>query len=109
MKTEQQQQAQNLYFQSCLSQRQIAAALHVDRKTIYNWMTEGNWQQLKRSTVHIPAKLTEQYYYMLSNMNDEILSRGHQPYPLTNEAENLRKVSVVIKNLKSRQAVNESI
>ena len=43
MKNEKQQQAYNLYFQTGLSQAEIARLLDIDRKTIHNWMAEGKW------------------------------------------------------------------
>jgi predicted DNA-binding protein YlxM (UPF0122 family) len=109
MKTETRTQARNLYFQTNLSQTQIANLLDVDRKTVYTWLTEGNWRQQKKLAMHMPSKIAEQYYYMLANMNHEILSRGHQPYPLTHEAEQMRKVSLCLRNIKNRQTVNESM
>lgn len=109
MKHIQHQQAYNLYFQTDLSQAQIAKLLDVDRKTIQNWLNEGNWRQLKKSAHHIPSKLVEQFYYMVANLNQEILGRAQQPYPLTHEVEELRKMTLCIRNLKNRQAINESI
>ena len=109
MKNEKHQQAYNLYFQTDLSQEQIAKLLDVDRRTIHNWLKEGNWRQLKKSADHIPSKIAEQFYYMLANLNHEVLSRAHQPYPLTHEGEQMRKISVCIRHIKNRQTINESI
>lgn len=109
MKTETRTQARNLYFQTNLSQSQIAKLLDVDRKTVYHWLKEGKWQQQKKLSVHMPSKIAEQYYYMLANMNHEILSREHQPYPLTHEAEQMRKVTLCLRNLKNRQTTNEAM
>jgi transposase-like protein len=108
-KTEKHQQAYNLYFQSNLSQVQIAKLLDVDRKTVHNWLSEGKWRQQKKLAHHMPSKIVEQYYCMLANMNHEILSRSHQPYPLTHEGEAMRKIGVTIRHLKNRQTVNESM
>ncbi len=109
MKAETRTQARNLYFQTNLSQSQIAKLLDVDRKTVYHWLKEGKWQQQKKLSVHMPSKIAEQYYYMLANMNHEILSREHQPYPLTHEAEQMRKVTLCLRNLKNRQTTNEAM
>ncbi len=109
MKNEKHAQAYNLYFQTNLSQCQIAKLLDVDRRTIYNWLSEGKWRQQKKLAQHMPSKVVEQYYYMLASMNHEILSRAHQPYPLTHEAEQMRKVAVTIRHLKNKQTVNEAM
>jgi predicted DNA-binding protein YlxM (UPF0122 family) len=109
MKTEKQTQAYNLFFQTNLSQVQIAKLLDVDRKTIYNWISEGNWRKQKKLATHLPSMIAEQLYYMLANLNHEILSRGHQPWPMTHEAEQIRKLTVAIKHTKNRQTINESM
>jgi predicted DNA-binding protein YlxM (UPF0122 family) len=109
MKTEKQQQAYNLYFQTGLSQAEIARLLDVDRKTIHNWMSDGHWRELKKASNHMPSKLAEQLYFMLANLNHEILSRAHQPYPRPHEVEELRKIAICIRHVKNRQTVNESM
>jgi len=109
MKTDKQQQAYNLYFQTNLSQAEIARILDVDRKTIHNWMADGNWRQLKKSMRHMPSKIVEQLYYMVANINHEILSRAHDPVPRAWELDALRRITISIRHLKNRQTVNESI
>jgi predicted DNA-binding protein YlxM (UPF0122 family) len=109
MKNDKKQQAHNLYFQTDLSQQQIADLLDVDRRTIHNWLKEGNWRQLKKLANHVPTKVAEQFYFMLANLNHDVLSREHQPFPMTYEAEEMRKLSVCIKNVKNRQTINESM
>jgi predicted DNA-binding protein YlxM (UPF0122 family) len=109
MKNDKHQQAYTLYFQTDLTQVEIAKLLDVDRRTVHNWLKEGNWRQLKKSAQHIPSKLVEQFYYMLANLNQEILGRPQQPYPLTHEVEQLRKLCISIRHLKNRQTINENI
>jgi DNA-binding XRE family transcriptional regulator len=109
MKTEKHAQAYNLYFQTGLSQSQIAKLLDVDRKTVHNWMSEGNWRKQKKLAAHMPSKIAEQQYYMLANIGHEILSRGHQPYPLEHEADRMRKIAITIRHIKNRQTVNEAM
>jgi hypothetical protein len=109
MKAVKRQQARNLYFETHMSQAEIARLLDIDRTTMQNWMNEGNWRQLKKSANHMPSKLTEQFYFMMANYHHEILSRAHQPYPLTHELDYIRRMTLCIRNMNARQGVNESI
>ena len=109
MKSDKQKQAYNLYFQTNLSQAEIAKIIDVDRKTIHNWLTDGNWRQLKKSSRHIPSRIVEQLYYMVANITHEVLSRGHDPVPRTYELDALRRLTISIRHLKNRQTINESI
>jgi len=103
------QQARNLYFQTDLTQTRIAELLDVDRKTIYLWVKEGHWAQIKRSAQHTPSILAEQYYQQLLAINQVIAAREQQPYPTMEEAEIIRKLTLTIKHIKSGQTVGETV
>ena len=49
MKQEQQQQAQNLYFQTDLSKAEIASMLGISRRTLCYWVPDYNWDHIKKS------------------------------------------------------------
>ncbi|HXS37862.1 MAG TPA: hypothetical protein VN721_14250 [Flavipsychrobacter sp.] len=102
------QQARNLYFQSELSQTRIAELLDVDRKTIYLWIKEGRWAEIKKSAQHMPSILAEQYYSQLLAINQMILNREEQ-YPTQQEADIIRKLTLTIKNIKDGQTVGETV
>ncbi|MBS1687282.1 MAG: hypothetical protein JSS96_01055 [Bacteroidetes bacterium] len=108
-KPDQLRQAHDLYFQTDMSQSQIAELLNVNRKTLYLWMKEGNWQQVKRSARHTPSILAEQYYRQLAAINDKIEAREDQPYPTREEAEIIRKLTLTIGRIKTGQTVSEHI
>src|SRR6185437_12198437 len=103
------QQARNLYFQTELSQTRIAELLDVDRKTIYLWIKEGRWAEIKRSAQHTPSILAEQYYSQLLAINEMIAEREEQPYPTSQEAETIRKLTLTIKHIKDGQTRGETI
>jgi len=92
-----------------MSQTQIAELLNVNRKTLYLWMKEGNWQQVKRSARHTPSILAEQYYRQLAAINDKIEAREEQPYPTREEAEIIRKLTLTIGRIKTGQTMSEHI
>jgi len=102
-------QAHDLYFQTDMPQTQIAELLNVNRKTLYLWMKEGNWQQVKRSARHTPSILAEQYYRQLAAINDKIDAREDQPYPTREEAEIIRKLTLTIGRIKTGQTMSEHI
>ncbi len=103
------QQARNLYFQTDLTQTRIAELLDVDRKTIYLWIKEGHWAQIKKSAQHTPSILAEQYYQQLLAINQMIAAREEQPYPTIEEAEIIRKLTLTIKHIKNGQTVGETV
>jgi len=102
-------QAHDLYFQTDMSQSQIAEMLSINRKTLYLWMKESNWQQVKRSARHTPSILAEQYYQQLAAINEQIAAREEQPYPTREEAEIIRKLTLTIGRIKTGQTVSEHI
>lgn len=108
-KPNQLRQAHDLYFQTDMSQSQIAELLNVNRKTLYLWMKEGNWQQVKRSARHTPSILAEQYYRQLAAINERIEAREDHPYPTREEAEIIRKLTLTIGRIKTGQTVSEHI
>ena len=73
MKTEQQQQAQHLYFQTDLSKSQIAETLGVSRRSLHYWIRQNDWERIKTSGQHIPSFLAENYYALIGGLMDEIL------------------------------------
>ncbi|HXS36745.1 MAG TPA: hypothetical protein VN721_08595 [Flavipsychrobacter sp.] len=103
------QQARNLYFQTELTQTHIAELLDVDRKTIYLWIKEGRWAEIKRSAQQTPSILAEQYYTQLLAINEMIAGREEQPYPTPQEAETIRKLTLTIKHIKDGQTRGETI
>jgi len=103
------QQARNLYYQTDLSQTRIAELLDIDRKTIYLWIKEGKWAQIKKSAQHTPSILAEQYYQQLLAINEMIANRVEQPYATTQEADIIRKLTLTIKNIKNGQTVGETV
>jgi len=108
-KPDQLRQAHDLYFQTDMPQTQIAELLNVNRKTLYLWMKEGNWQQVKRSARHTPSILAEQYYRQLAAINDKIEAREDHPYPTREEAEIIRKLTLTIGRIKTGQTMSEHI
>ena len=47
MKTDQQKQAEELFFQTNLTKTEIAEAVGVSRRTIYNWISAGKVEYVR--------------------------------------------------------------
>ena len=99
-----QQRAFNFFFQTDLTQQQIADLLDVNRRTLHRWMKEGGWKRAKYAASHAPSVLIEQYYEQLGQMNLKIAARTEQPYPTKEESETIRRITATIKQMRSGHA-----
>ncbi len=110
MKTEQKQQARNLFFQTELTKTQIAQHLNISRRTLSYWVKEGNWNRLKNAHNHMPAILAENCYHIFGHLTEYFLSERRLTNPVSyKDVDTLHKLTLTIKNLKSRATINESM
>jgi predicted DNA-binding protein YlxM (UPF0122 family) len=108
-KSTEHQQAFNLYFQSDLTNKQIADMLNIDRKTLFTWAKEGDWKKAKDTIRHAPSFLVEQYYDQLNEINKAIAQRTERPYPTKEEATIIKTISATIKQIGVRQSASEAM
>jgi DNA-binding XRE family transcriptional regulator len=94
--------ARGLYFQTQLSQQEIADRVGVNRKTLYLWINEEKWQEARLAAAQSPTILLHQYYQQLININEFIAARTDSPFPTPKEADVIRKLSSVIKQLSTK-------
>jgi DNA-binding XRE family transcriptional regulator len=94
--------ARGLYFQTQLSQQEIADRVGVNRKTLYLWINEEKWQEARLAAAQSPTILLHQYYQQLININESIAARTDSPFPTPKEADVIRKISSVIKQLSTK-------
>ena len=110
MKQEQQQQAEHLYFQTDLSNTQIAEAIGISRSTLHCWVRENNWEHLKRSGAAMPSLIAGNCYQIMAQLTEHILSDERKDKPVTREeVESMYKLTLTINKLKARVALNESM
>jgi hypothetical protein len=110
MKNELKQQAKNLFFDTNLTKTEIAERLNVDRRTVRLWSQEGNWENLRRSSRHLPSMVAEKCYYLLDQYASHLLSaNGTISTFSVKDAEAVSKLASTIKKLKARSSVNESM
>jgi|GEM_PF-1592054 len=96
--TEKQSLAWNLYMQTGLTQQKIAELTGVNRKTLYDWMKQGNWSRARTASAHAPGILLDQYYGQLVALNDNIASRD-EIFPTREDTVIMTRVNSVIKTL----------
>ena len=110
MKNEQQQLAKELFLDTNLSKTEIAEKVGVDRRTIRIWSQEGNWENLRRSSQHLPAMVAEKCYYLIDQYATHLLSDGGTISTFSHkDAHAINQLASAIKKIKTRSAVNESM
>jgi len=109
MKNEQQGKAKNLYFQTSMSKSGIADAVGVSRCTILRWCKEDNWEQLRRSSRHMPALIAEKCYYLLDAYTSRLLQDPSFNLITIQDAHILHLLAATIKKIKNRSTTNESM
>ncbi len=110
MKQEQQQQAQNLYFQTDLSKTEIASMLGISRRTMHYWAHDNEWDQIKKSAATMPSMLASNCYFIMAKMQEDILSeKRSDKAPTYQEVNALYKLTLTINKLQNRSPLNETL
>jgi DNA-binding XRE family transcriptional regulator len=109
MKTQEQDKAKELYFQTSMSKTEIAAKLGVNRRTILLWSKQGNWEKLRRSARHLPAIVAEKCYYLVDSYASQLLQDPSLSRVDFKDAQTIHLLASSIKKLKNRCTVNESM
>jgi predicted DNA-binding protein YlxM (UPF0122 family) len=100
-KSEKQQQAQNLYLHTDRSAPEIADILNLNRKTIYLWIKNGKWEEMRRTANQAPDMVLNNVYNHIEAINDKISNReDHCP--------TMQEVSMLSKLLNMTTIVNKN-
>jgi len=75
MKNEQQEQARDLYIQTNLSKTEIADKIGVNRRTVYQWSIDGDWDVLRQSARCMPSISAQKVYHLIGHFTDHLLQR----------------------------------
>jgi uncharacterized protein YjcR len=107
MKSLEHAQARNLFFQTDLTQTEIANLIGISGKTLSLWAKEGQWRKLKRLANQAPSVMINEMYDELSRINQTIKSRepGSQ-FATRAEAEIRRKILASIKYIQTQVSPN---
>ena len=80
MKLGKQDQARDLYLNHGKSQTEIAQRLGVERKTVYRWIKDGRWEEMKKAKRQVPAAMQQRIYAHIESVHDKI-ARYSAPQP----------------------------
>ncbi len=110
MINEKKHQAKALFFQTGLTNTQIASLLNVSRRSISTWIKEGDWNRLKQSAKYLPSMLAENCYHIIGHLTESYLSESRMTNPVTfKEIEGLHRLTLTAKKLQNRCTINENM
>ena len=93
-----QQGARDMYLNTNASQREIAEAIGIDPKTLYQWIKSGRWAEMKAAARQAPGIIQQQLYNHISAINDNI-SKREDCLPTFKEVDMLRKLILSTKQM----------
>ena len=98
--TEKQQQAYGLFFNTDKNSTEIADILDVNRKTVYLWIKNGKWEEMKLAANVAPGMILLDVYGHIGAINNKIRQReADDRIPTMEEVEKLRKLLGMVKNI----------
>jgi len=98
---EQKKQALELYINQNHTQQQIANALGICVRTVYNWIKQHAWDRLRLATHQAPALIADNFSSQLVELQNNIAAREPgKRFPTSQEMEIMRKLTTCIANTK---------
>lgn len=108
MKTDQQKQAQDLYFQTNLNKTEIADAVGVSRRTVHYWVQQNHWDAIREGSRAMPTLLAGNCYLILARLQNSILSREDEPITMQ-EVNAIYKLTTTITKLSKNGSFSENL
>jgi len=103
MKADQQSLARDLYFNTSKTQQEIADILDVNRRTVYLWIKQGRWDEMKAAARQMPSLILQNIYNLFTAVNDKIMQRDEDNRcPTMEEVEKLRKLLNMSNSIKKQ-------
>ncbi len=110
MKSAQQDLARQLYIQGNNSKTDIAEKLGVNRRTIYQWSVDGDWDIIRESARCMPSILAQKVYHLIGHFTDNILCREAAYQSITKDEVNiLSKLVKAVTRLKAGSTASENM
>ena len=109
-KKEKKQYAYLLFTRESLTQKEIAARVHVTEKTVGAWKDEGKWERLSASLMMTREAQINMLYDQLNNLNVDINQRElGKRKASASEADSIIKLTAAIKNLQVETGISELV
>ncbi|MES2701475.1 MAG: helix-turn-helix domain-containing protein [Bacteroidota bacterium] len=104
------EQARHLYLNCGKTQREIATEIGVSERTLYTWIRQYAWEQLKLAAYQAPALIAENLCSQLVELQNTIAARepGHR-YPTKDEAEITRKLLAGLDKIKRYPSKSQTL
>lgn len=104
------EQARYIYLKEDITQKDLAARLRINEKTIKRWITEGDWAELKTSIVTTKMEQLRSLYKQLQLVNEENIAALSDDDPQTKpNTDAIAKLSKAIKQLEGQSSTGEII
>ncbi len=110
MNTEKQNHARTLYMSGSKTQKEIAEAVGVTERTIYNWIKQFAWDKLKQAAFQAPAIIADNLCSQIVELQTEI--GGREPgkrFPTLQEAETTRKLIGCLEKIKNTTSLAQNL
>lgn len=105
-----QQQAENLFLNTDKSQKEIAEQIGIDPKTLYRWIRQGHWRELKSATRRMPSILVENIYAQLDDINFSIAQRDRgNRFPTKDESLTINRLINSVEKVKKQTSQGQNI
>lgn len=102
--------ARILFVEHNMTQRDIAAKVGINPKTINIWVADGKWKELKSSFTISKAEQLKRLYAQITELNDHIMTREQgKRFANNKDADTLVKITAAIKNLEQDTSAAEAI
>jgi len=90
-------EAHTLFMSGHYTQEEIANRVGITRRTLYNWMTQGNWQRARQNSIVAPTIITENFISAIIELQTAIAQRPvGLRYPTPQETTTLSKLLACI-------------
>lgn len=99
--------AQVLFLQTDSTQKEIALKVGVAEKTLSNWVTKENWNNLKKSLLTTKNEILRNLYDMLDKINKKL--KEEDSYGDSKIADMYVKYTASIKNLETETSIAQII
>jgi hypothetical protein len=100
-KTEEKQKAYDLYCNTGLLIKEIAAVVHVTPAQVGKWVKDGNWEMYREAQQVTIEKLIHGYYQQLSAINKDVVE-NHNGIPTPSHTDSQVKITNAIDSLRKK-------
>jgi DNA-binding XRE family transcriptional regulator len=94
--------AHSLYMSGHYTQNEIATRVGITRRTLYNWIQQGNWQMARQTAIVAPNLITRNFVSAIVELQNAIAQRPvGLRYPTAQETNTLSKLLSCISRMSS--------